>query len=471
MSRRVTRRRALAAAGYLAAAPAFSLNRVWGANDRIRVAGIGVGGKGSSDIEHAGRVMDVVALCDIDDQRLEQRARTWPSAQKFFDYRTLFERMARDIDAVVVSTADHSHAPASMMAMRLGKHVYCQKPLTHTIEEARLMREAAARYKVCTQMGNQGSALNGLRRAVELVRGGAIGNVAEVHVWTNRPAQYWKQSPDITARPMEAPVPKHVHWEEWIGPAAMRPYAVAFAPRPAYHPHDWRGYWEFGTGALGDMACHTANMPFRALNLDAPTAVVADAAEINTETFPAWGHIQYKFPARGTLPACTLHWYEGKRGNSRVLPPGDLIGRLNLRPGEQLPASGSILVGDKGILFSPSDYGNLFRIVPETIVEGRQLTRPETLPAGAESDQGGAHDAYQKAEWARAIRENRPEIATSNFDYAGRLTEAMLLGNIAVRFAGTELRWDAAKLTFTNNEAASRLVRKEYRRGWDLVRG
>ena len=292
MSRRVTRRRALAAAGYLAAAPAFSLNRVWGANDRIRVAGIGVGGKGSSDIEHAGRVMDVVALCDIDDQRLEQRARTWPSAQKFFDYRTLFERMARDIDAVVVSTADHSHAPASMMAMRLGKHVYCQKPLTHTIEEARLMREAAARYKVCTQMGNQGSALNGLRRAVELVRGGAIGNVAEVHVWTNRPAQYWKQSPDITARPMEAPVPKHVHWEEWIGPAAMRPYAVAFAPRPAYHPHDWRGYWEFGTGALGDMACHTANMPFRAVNLDAPTAVVADAAEISTETFPAWGHIQ-----------------------------------------------------------------------------------------------------------------------------------------------------------------------------------
>ncbi|HEX4610787.1 MAG TPA: Gfo/Idh/MocA family oxidoreductase, partial [Urbifossiella sp.] len=332
MSRRITRRRALAAAGYLAAAPAFSLNRVYGANDRLRVAGIGVGGKGSSDIEHAGRVMDVVALCDIDGQRLDERARTWPGAQKFFDYRMLFEKMARDIDAVVVSTADHSHAPAAMMAMRLGKHVYCQKPLTHTIEEARLLREAAARYKVCTQMGNQGSALNGLRRAVELIRGGAIGTVAEVHVWTNRPAQYWKQSPDITARPAEAPLPKHVHWEEWIGPAQMRPFAVAFAPRPAYHPHDWRGYWEFGTGALGDMACHTANMPFRALNLDAPTAVVAEAGEINPETFPAWGHIQYKFPARGALPALTLHWYEGKRGNNRVLPPAELVAKL-LRPG------------------------------------------------------------------------------------------------------------------------------------------
>lgn len=376
---RISRRRALAAAGYLAAAPAFSVNRVWGANDRLRVAGIGVGGKGSSDIEQAGRVMDVVALCDIDDGPLNDRARTWPTAQKFFDYRQLFDKMAKDIDAVVVSTADHHHAPASMLAMRLGKHIYCQKPLTHTVEEARLLREAAARYKVCTQMGNQGSALNGLRRAVELVRGGVIGTVAEVHVWTNRPAQYWKQAPDITSRPQPAPVPKGVHWEEWIGPAAMRPYAVAFAPRPAYHPHDWRGYWEFGTGALGDMACHTANMPFRALNLDAPAAVVAQASEINSETYPAWGHIQYKFPARGTQPAVTLHWYEGKNGNNKVLPPAELFAKV-LRPGERLTDSGSMLVGDKGILFSPSDYGNMFRIVPDASPKGSSWPAPRRCP-------------------------------------------------------------------------------------------
>jgi predicted dehydrogenase len=470
MTRRVSRRRALAATGYLLTGPAFSVTRAAGANDRLRVAGIGIGGKGSSDIDQAGREMEVVALCDIDDQRLDQKATTFPRAAKFFDYRTLFERAAGTFDAVVVSTADHHHAPAAMLAMRLRKHVYCQKPLTHTVEEARLLREAAARYKVCTQMGNQGSALNGLRRAVELVRGGVIGTVAEAHVWTNRPAQYWKQAPDIIARPTEAPMPKHVHWEEWIGPARMRPYAMSSASRAAYHPHDWRGFWEFGTGALGDMACHTANMPFRALNLDAPESVVAEAGEINPETFPAWGHIQYKFPARNSQPAVTLHWYEGKRGTTKVLPPAELVAKV-LRPGEQMRDSGSILVGDKGILFSPSDYGNSWRIVPDALATDRQLERPETIPAGAPTDQGGAHDAYQKKEWADAIRANRPEMAFSNFDYAGRLTEAMLLGNIAVRFAGTELRWDAAKLTIGNNEAANRLVRKEYRRGWDVVRG
>src|SRR5262249_47012150 len=204
--------------------------RITGANETIRVAGIGVGGKGSGDIEQASKLMSVVALCDIDDKRLNQRAESWPTAKKYFDYRKLFDEMAKEIDAVVVSTADHSHAPASVRAMMLGKHVYCQKPLTHTVAEARHMREVAAKQNVCTQMGNQGSALNGLRRAVELIHAGTIGAVREAHVWTNRPAHYWKQSPDITSRPKEVPVPKHVHWEEWIGPAPMRPYASAFPP-------------------------------------------------------------------------------------------------------------------------------------------------------------------------------------------------------------------------------------------------
>jgi predicted dehydrogenase len=469
MSRSFTRRRAIqlgtaGALGYMLEGPAVSVRRVYGANEKIRVAGIGIGGKGSSDIDQAGKVMDVVALCDIDEQRLGVKAKLWPSAKQYVDYRKLFDEIAKEIDGVTVSTADHSHAPASILAMRAGKHVYCQKPLTHTVFEARLMREVAAKQKVCTQMGNQGSALNGLRRAVELIHTGTLGKIREAHVWTNRPAHYWKQAPDIVARPKAEVVPKHVNWDEWIGPAPMRPYAVAFAPRPAYHPHDWRGYWDFGTGALGDMACHTANMAFRAMKLGAPIAVTAEAGEINPETYPAWAHIQYIFAARGELPACTLHWYEGKRDGNKVLPPAELLSKL-LKKDEKLSDSGSILVGDKGILFSPNDYGAQFRLTPEKDFEGIQTTKPEKLPAGVDAD----NDSHMKKEWADAIKANKPSLASSNFDYAGQLTETMLMGNIAVRFAGTKLEWDAAKMKFTNSEAATKLVSKEYRKGWDFL--
>ena len=469
MPARVTRRRALqfgaaGTLGHLLTAPAASAARVLGSNDAIRVAGIGVGGKGSGDIEQASKFLEVVALCDIDEERLDKRAATWPAAKKYFDYRKLFDEMAKGIDAVVVSTADHSHAPAAVRAMLLGKHVYCQKPLTHTVAEARLMRELAAKQGVCTQMGNQGSALNGLRRAVELVHAGTIGAVREAHVWTNRPAHYWKQSPDITARPTDTPpVPRHVHWDEWLGPAPVRPYAMALATRPAYHPHDWRGYWDFGTGALGDMACHTANMAFRALKLDAPVAVTAEAGEINPETYPAWAHIQYAFPARGPAPACTLHWYEGKRGDKKVLPPEDLLAKL-LKPGEKLVDSGSILVGDKGVLFSPNDYGAQFRLTPEKDFAGVVTTKPESGPPGVDKDP----DPQMKKEWADAIKAGKPALASSNFDYAGRLTETMLLGNIAVRFAGQKLEWDAAGLRFTNSAPATKLVSKAYRKGWEV---
>ena len=473
MARKVTRRRALkigtaGTLGYLFAGPAVSVRRAFGANEKIRVAGIGIGGKGSSDIEQASKVMEVVALCDIDEGRLNLRAATWPSAKKFFDYRKLFDEAVKEFDAVTVSTADHSHAPAAVLAMRAGKHVYCQKPLTHTVWEARLMREVAAKEKVCTQMGNQGSALNGLRRAVELVQAGTIGAIREAHVWTNRPAHYWKQSPDIVSRPKEAPVPKGVHWEEFIGPAPMRPYAVAFAPRPAYHPHDWRGYWDFGTGALGDMACHTANMAFRALKLEAPIGVTAEAAEINPETFPAWAHIQYSFAARGDSPACVLHWYEGKRDGKTVLPPEELLAKL-LMKGEKLSDSGSILVGDKGVLFSPNDYGARFRLTPDKEFTGIQTAKPEKLPEGVDSER--ENDQQMKKEWAEAIKAGKPAMAYSNFEIAGRLTETMLLGNIAVRFAGKKLEWDAAKLKFTNSADASKLVSKEYRKGWDFLTG
>jgi predicted dehydrogenase len=469
MSNRINRRQALhlgasATLGYLFTGAAASVNRAIGANDRVRVAGIGVGGKGWSDIEQAARGMDVVALCDIDEERLDKRAATWSAAKKYFDYRKLFDEMMREIDAVVVSTPDHSHTLPSVLAMRAGKHVYCQKPLTHLPFEARLMREVAAKHGVCTQMGNQGSALNGLRRAVELVHGGTIGAIKEAHVWTNRPFKFWKQAPDVVARPKEAPVPKNVHWEEWIGPAPLRPYAVREGNKPAYHPHDWRGYWDFGTGALGDMACHTANMAFRALKLDAPSAVAAEAGEINPETYPAWAHITYFFPARGDMPACALHWYEGERDGKRMRPPAELLARV-LREGETLADSGSILVGDKGILFSPNDYGAKFRLTPDKDFAGVQTAKPEKGPVGTDRDE----DSFMKQEWLEAIRAGKPALASSNFDIAARLTEAMLLGNIAVRFSGQRLEWDAAQLRFANSAPASRLVRVDYRKGWDLL--
>lgn len=466
MPGRISRRRALQSGlmslGYLFTGPAGSVRKVYGAADKLRVAGIGVGGKGESDIEQAGRVMEIVALCDIDSERAKKSFSQWPSVKKYFDYRKLIDEMGKEIDAVTVSTADHSHAPASILAMKAGKHVYCQKPLTHTVFEARLMRDVAAKMNVCTQMGNQGSAHNGLRRAVELIHDGLLGTVTEAHVWTNRPAHYWKQSPDITARPKETPpVPASLHWDEWLGPAAFRPY------HRAYHWHDWRGWWDFGTGALGDMACHTTNLAFRALKLGAPIAVVAEAAEINPETYPAWARIQYIFPARGDLAPCVLNWYEGSKDGKRVLPPKELLSKV-MKEGEKLSDSGSILVGDKGILFSPNDYGAYFSLTPEkAFSDVKNKSKPEKMPIGVGDNE---EDAFMKKEWAEAIKANKPKTAYSNFDFAAQLTETMLLGNIAVRFSGQKLEWDAAKLVFTNSPKATSLVTKEYRKGWDILK-
>jgi predicted dehydrogenase len=406
----------------------------------------------------------VVALCDIDDERLGTKAGLFPKAATFFDYRQLLDKMAKELDAVMVSTPDHSHALPSLLAMQAGKHVYCQKPLAHTPAEVRLMREAAAKYKVCTQMGNQGSGLSGLRRAVELVRGGVIGDVTEAHVWTNRPFKYWKQSPDVVARPPESAVPKHVHWEEWIGPAPFRPFAVredAKGKKAAYHPHDWRGYWDFGTGAIGDMACHTANMAFMGLKLDHPTKVSAEAGDVNPETCPSWAHVTMEFGKRGEMPPVTLHWYEGKKDGKKVLPSDALVAKaLKVSGQAKLVDSGSILVGEKGIAYSPDDYGaNVFF---ETGARTGNGTKPEKLPSNNGGDQG------QKAEWIDAIKANKPTLALSNFDYAALLTEAFLLGNVAIR-TGKPFQWDGPAFKATGNDEAMKYIKQEYRKGWDLI--
>jgi predicted dehydrogenase len=417
-------------------------------NDRLRFACIGVGGKGSGDTDQVGSLGDVVALCDIDSKRLGAKAAKFPGAKTYADFRKLLEEMAPKVDAVVVSTPDHTHAPAALMAMRLGKPVYCQKPLAHSPYEARLMRETAAERKVATQMGNQGTADPGFRSGVELVRSGVVGPVREVHVWTNRPFKYWKQAPDIVARPPEMPVPPHVAWDLFLGPAPERPY------NPVYHPHDWRGWWDFGTGSLGDMACHTTNLPFMALKLGLPTRVSAESGEINPETYPAWATITYEFPARGDLPAVKLTWYEGARDGKRHLPPPDLF------QGKVPSESGSLLVGEKGSIFSPNDNGTEQVLLGVSKSGERPRDSTEAKPKSND-------DADHKSEWVRAIREGDPAIARSNFAYSGILTEAMLLGNVAVRL-GRPIDYDAATGRVTNAPEAARLVRPEYRKGWEL---
>ncbi len=407
--------------------------------ERLNFACIGVGGKGSSDTDAAGENGNVVALCDIDDLRLNKKARKFPKARKFNDYRKMLEQMGDDIDAVTVSTPDHSHAPASVMAMRMGKHCFCQKPLTWSVYEARRMREIATEMQVATQMGNHGTAKDGFRSAVEVVRSGAIGNVSEVHVWTNRPK--W---PQATGRPKETPgIPNHVHWFNFIGPAQDRPY------HPGYHPFKWRGWLDFGTGALGDMACHTANMAVMALDLFDPHTVVANSAGIvENETFPKWSEIDFHFGPRGDLPPTKLTWYDGGK-----LPSADLL------HGHTPASSGSLIVGDKGSVYSPNDYGAEILLLPTEQFVDYKAPDPSLprLPAGP-------GDAHFK-EFAEACRGGSP--AMSNFDYAGRLTETILLGNVALR-AGTEVKWDAENLKATNIPDSDYLTRREYRDGWTL---
>ncbi|HTH47683.1 MAG TPA: Gfo/Idh/MocA family oxidoreductase, partial [Candidatus Limnocylindria bacterium] len=289
-------------------------SRVFGANDRLRIAGVGVGGKGSGDIDQAGNLGDIVAICDVDENSLDAKAKKFPSARKFFDFREMLDKMEGQIDAVTVSTPDNTHAVVAAAAIKRKMHVYVQKPLAHDVAECRWLLDLSRKHKVVTQMGNQGTASDELRRGVEVIRAGALGKVYEVHVWTNRPV--WPQSPGITTRPAPAPVPANLHWDLFLGPAPARPYTGA------YHPFNWRGWLDFGTGAIGDMGCHTVNLPFMALNLKYPTVISARNETPNRETYPAWATVEYLFPGQGDQPTVRLVWYEGHFPDGhKNLPP------------------------------------------------------------------------------------------------------------------------------------------------------
>ena len=424
-----------------------------GPNEVLNFACIGVGGKGKSDTQHVAHFGKIVAVCDIDDKRAGENFEKFKEARRYTDYRKLLDEMGSKIDAVVVSAPDHHHAPAAVTAMRMGKHVYCQKPLTHSVWEARLMRETAREKGVCTQMGNQGTADPGFRRGAEVIRAGAIGDVREVHVWTNRPFKYWKQAPDIVARPTETPgIPNNVHWFEFLGPAPDRPY------HPVYHPHNWRGWWDFGTGSLGDMACHTANLAFMALKLGLPIRVSAESGEINSETYPAWATITYEFPARGNLPPVKLIWHEGARNGKRNLPSADLF-----PAGFQPSDSGSLFLGSKGRSIRPATTVRSRCSCPET--SSRSSKIPSRPCRGSREGRNG--DQNHKQEWVEAIRAGKPSHALSNFEYASTLTESMLLGNVAVR-SGEAIDYDPATGHITNSSTASQYLKPYFRKGWEI---
>jgi predicted dehydrogenase len=347
--------------------------------------------------------------------------------------------VGRDVDAVIVSTPDHIHAPAAVRAMRMGKHVYCQKPLTHTVAEARLMRDVARQQKVATQMGNQGHSNPETRRLVEIVRSGALGKVSEIHVWTDRPI--WPQGLD---RPAETqPVPQGLDWDLWLGPAPQRAY------NRAYLPFNWRGWLDFGTGALGDMACHCMDLAFFALNLPAPRTIAARSSGCNGETYPNWSVIDYEFPAKGEQPAVKMTWYDGHKQ-----PPAEMVKQ------QKLPTNGIILVGDRDTLYVPNYWGE------GSFVSGATMNNFKNVPQSLPRTAGFDFDVNHYAEWLNGCR-GGPKPLSNFVDYAGPLTEAVLLGNVAVR-AGRKIEWDAENLKVTNSPEANRLLTKEYRKGWEV---
>ena len=418
-------------------------------NEKLNIAGVGVGGKGGSDIAKCARE-NVVALCDIDNKRAAGAIKRFPKAKWYWDYRVLFDEMHKEIDAITCSTPDHMHAAISVPAMRMGKHVYCQKPLTHDVWEARLMAIEAKKHNVATQMGNQGTAHDGLRTAVEVLQSGVIGNVTAAHVWTNRPV--WPQG-KATPKGSDA-VPANIRWNLFLGNAPFRPYKEG-----VYHPFNWRGWWDFGTGALGDMGCHTANMAYMALKLRYPTHATAENSGFEKDSFPTWSVIELDFPARGELPPVKWTWYDGGKDK-----PEKVHKKLqSLIEGEKYSGSGLILIGDKGKLYSPNDYGASYILLPKKNFEGYKPPA-QTLPR-IEGKMG--IDQKQTNEWIAACKDPSKKCM-SDFSYAGPLTEALLLGNIAT-FTGKTILWDGPKCRVTNCPEAEALVRRKARMGWEQL--
>lgn len=435
-------------------------------SEKLNIAGIGVAGQGGHDIaqfpDH-----NIVALCDVDWRHAAGTFKKFPKARQWKDCREMLDQQ-KDIDAVVVATPDHTHAFASILAMRHGKHVYCEKPLTHSVWEARQVAQLAREKKLATQMGNQGQASEGTRRLCELAWSGILGPIREAHIWTDRPSQglreeYWPQG---VPRPTDTrSVPDTLAWDLWLGPAPERPY------HPAYAPFKWRGWWDFGTGALGDIGCHSFDPVFRALKLGHPISVQASSTRVNNETYPLASMVTYHFPARSAepqkhnahltapealaasrveMPALKLVWYDGG-----LRPPRP----VELEENEEMGAMGSLLIGDRGKLLTGIRTG--LRLLP-TKLQDDFAAREPIIP----------RSLGHYREWADACKGGKP--GGSNFDFAGPLAEVVLLGNVALRpqlreqLVRHKLLWDPEKLQITNVPEANQFLRREYRKGWEI---
>ncbi len=453
-------------------------------NEKLNIAAIGAGGRATGNIRGC-ESENIVALCDVDDNQAAKMFEQFAQATKYKDFRKMLDKEGKNLDAVIISTPDHMHATAAMWCMERGLGVYVEKPLTRTVWEARQLTQAAAKYQVATQMGNQGYSNEGTRLAAEVIWSGEIGNVTEVHAWTNRPI--WPQG--MSTIPSAEPVPSTLDWDLWLGMAQERPFTsggAAAGDSGFYLPFNWRGFFDFGCGALGDMACHILGAPNMALRLGAPSSVEVIKQEgKNDLTFPKSSVIRFEFPARGAMPPLKLIWYdamqdvpmrpEGLAADEMLLGPGLRVrpdsddraarGRIaqtvadttaaKAAPVEpvRLPdqANGAIFIGEKGILTTDSYAGNVRLLPSERMLDFENPPQFLTRSPGHHRD------------WIRACKGGEP--ACSNFGIAGPFTEWILLGSIALRFEG-KLEWDSQRMRFTNNEEANKYLKPEFRKGW-----
>lgn len=404
------------------------------ANDKLNIAGIGVGGMGKEYLKGA-QSENIIALCDVDDAYAAKSYGLFPKAKRYQDFRIMLEK-EKGIDAIMIGTPDHSHAIITKYALGMEKHVYCAKPLTRTVSESRTLTEMAHKTNLATQVSMQMNASEDHRLIAEWIAAGAIGPVRAVHIWSNRPI--WPQGIN---RPEATPaIPPTLNWDLWLGPAPKRPY------HPAYVPFKWRGWWDFGSGALGDMGCHAFDPVFRALKLGYPTSVEASSTKLFAETAPVASIVHYDFPKRDKMPALKLTWFDGE-----LTPPRPSL----LEPGRQMGDGfgGILFYGNDGILMA-GGIGGSPRLIPETRM--KEFQQPDkTLPRSP---------GHYK-EWINACKGGKP--AGCNFDYAGPLTETVLLGNVAIR-TGKKLFWDAKNLEFSTDDEANRFLREPYHNGWTL---
>jgi len=485
---------AVPAAGF-GSVPSLKMLGYKSPNEKLNVAAIGAGGKASSDIDGC-KTENIVALCDVDDKQAARKFKEFESAPKYKDFRKMLDKEGKGIDAVIVTIPDHMHATAAMWCMERGKHVYVQKPLTRTVWEARQLMEGANKYKVATQMGNQGYSNEGTRQVAEMIWAGEIGNVTEVHAWTDRPI--WPQG--LTEIPPPEPVPETLDWDLWLGSAEPRPFTAGTSVKGYpnefggyfYQPFNWRGFYDFGCGALGDMACHILGAPNLALHLGSPTSVECVKKESPSSfMFPTKSTIRFDFPARGNMPPVKIFWYDGLKENPEIegVPKGEILGDLPYipRPHGQSAAAqppmrpngyvgrvfdyedyekvrqdpnaktpspdGSLFIGDKGMI-TTGTYGEQTRLLPAEKMKDYRFPPPLlTRSPGHYRD------------WIRACKGGDP--ACSNFNVASPFVEWMLLGVIALRVDG-KLEWDAAKMKFSNNSEANKYLKPTFRKGWQL---